>query len=35
MIKEKGHTGTLESAIERFPYLKELGIHAMYPQEKT
>jgi len=35
MIKEKGHTGTFKSAIEKFSYLKELGINAMYPQEKT
>jgi len=25
-VKEKGHPGTFESAIEKMPYLKELGI---------
>jgi len=28
-VKEKGHPGTFESAIEKFPYLKELGINAI------
>jgi len=28
-VKEKGHSGTFESAIEKFPYLKELGINAI------
>ena len=28
-LKEKGHPGTFESAIEKFPYLKELGINAV------
>ena len=28
-VKEKGHPGTFDSAIEKFPYLKELGINAV------
>ena len=28
-VKEKGHPGTLYSAIERLPYLRELGINAV------
>jgi 1,4-alpha-glucan branching enzyme len=28
-VVEKGHTGTFESAIKKFPYLKELGINAI------
>ena len=28
-VKEKGRPGTFESAIEKFPYLKELGINAI------
>ncbi len=28
-VKDKGHTGTFESAIEKFPYLKGLGINAI------
>jgi len=28
-VKEKGRPGTFESAIEKFPYLKELGINAV------
>jgi 1,4-alpha-glucan branching enzyme len=28
-VKEKGHPGTFDSAIEKFPYLKELGINAI------
>ena len=28
-VKEKGHPGTFESAIEKLPYLKELGINAV------
>jgi len=28
-VKKKGHPGTFESAIEKFPYLKELGINAI------
>jgi 1,4-alpha-glucan branching enzyme len=28
-VKEKGHPGTFDSAIERFTYLKELGINAV------
>src|SRR5512143_1763870 len=28
-VKEKGHPGTFESAIEKLPYLKELGINAI------
>jgi 1,4-alpha-glucan branching enzyme len=28
-VKEEGHPGTLDSAIEKFPYLKELGINAI------
>jgi len=28
-VKEEGHPGTFESAIEKFPYLKELGINAI------
>ena len=28
-VREKGHPGTFESAIEKFPYLKELGINAV------
>ena len=28
-VKEKGCSGTFESAIEKFPYLKELGINAV------
>jgi 1,4-alpha-glucan branching enzyme len=28
-VKEKGRMGTFESAIEKFPYLKELGINAI------
>ncbi len=28
-VKEKGHMGTFESAVEIFPYLKELGINAI------
>ena len=28
-VKEKGHPGTFESATEKFPYLKELGINAI------
>ena len=28
-VKETGHPGTFQSAIEKFPYLKELGINAI------
>jgi 1,4-alpha-glucan branching enzyme len=28
-VKEKGHPGTFDSAIEKLPYLKELGINAV------
>jgi 1,4-alpha-glucan branching enzyme len=28
-VKEEGHPGTLDSAIEKLPYLKELGINAV------
>jgi 1,4-alpha-glucan branching enzyme len=28
-VKEKGHPGTFDSAIEKFPYLKKLGINAV------
>jgi 1,4-alpha-glucan branching enzyme len=28
-VKEEGHPGTFESAIEQFPYLKELGVNAI------
>ena len=28
-LKKKGHPGTFDSAIEKFPYLKELGINAI------
>jgi 1,4-alpha-glucan branching enzyme len=28
-VKESGHPGTFESAIEKFPYLNELGINAI------
>ena len=28
-VKEKGHPGTFDSAIEKFPYLKQLGINAV------
>jgi 1,4-alpha-glucan branching enzyme len=28
-VKEEGHPGTLDSAIEKLPYLKELGINAI------
>ena len=28
-VKEKGHPGTLDSAIEKLPYLRELGINAI------
>ena len=28
-VKEKGHPGTLDSAIEKLPYLRELGINAV------
>jgi len=28
-VKEEGHPGTLDSAIEKFPYLKELGVNAI------
>jgi 1,4-alpha-glucan branching enzyme len=28
-VKEQGHPGTFESAIEKLPYLKELGINAI------
>jgi 1,4-alpha-glucan branching enzyme len=28
-VKEEGHPGTLDSAIEKFPYLKGLGINAI------
>jgi 1,4-alpha-glucan branching enzyme len=28
-VKEKGRPGTFDSAIEKFPYLKELGINAI------
>jgi 1,4-alpha-glucan branching enzyme len=28
-VREKGQPGTFESAIEKFPYLKELGINAI------
>jgi len=28
-VKEERHPGTLDSAIEKFPYLKELGINAV------
>jgi 1,4-alpha-glucan branching enzyme len=28
-VKEEGHPGTLDSAIEKFSYLKELGINAI------
>jgi 1,4-alpha-glucan branching enzyme len=28
-VKETGHPGTFKSAIEKFPYLKELGINAI------
>ena len=28
-VKEKGRPGTFESAVERFPYLKKLGINAI------
>jgi 1,4-alpha-glucan branching enzyme len=28
-VKEEGHPGTLDSAVEKFPYLKELGINAI------
>jgi len=28
-VKEKGHPGTFDSAIEKFTYLKELGINAI------
>jgi len=28
-VKEEGRPGTLDSAIEKFPYLKELGINAI------
>ena len=28
-VKEKGHPGTLDTAIEKLPYLRELGINAI------
>jgi 1,4-alpha-glucan branching enzyme len=28
-VKEKGHPGTLDSAVEKLPYLRELGINAV------
>ncbi len=28
-VKEKGHPGTFDNAIEKFPYLKKLGINAI------
>jgi 1,4-alpha-glucan branching enzyme len=28
-VKEKGHPGTFDSAIEKFPFLKQLGINAV------
>ena len=28
-VKKKGHPGTFDSAIEKFPYLKKLGINAI------
>lgn len=28
-VQEKGHPGTFDSAVERFPYLQELGINAI------
>jgi 1,4-alpha-glucan branching enzyme len=28
-VKEEGHSGTLDSAIEKLPYLQELGINAV------